>query len=400
MPANRAAAIGLLCAGAIGFAAMAVQAAAQTGGGPLMAAYNNSGQRLFQALATKPGNIVLSPYSIGTAMAMTLAAARGDNAAEMAKVLDLELSREQVNDASAAVIASLNAASSAPFELRVANAVMLTKRGDAISEAYVATLREKYAAEVFRGANLATVNGWVREKTNGKIDLILDQLDPLTALVLIDAVYFKAPWQTAFKAAATTPEPFHLLNGQATVPTMHISDDFPLVERPGYRAIRLPYAGGRMAMVVVLPDNDVADSVRRLDAEELPSLIAALRGPTSPVDVSLPRFHANFRASLEEPFAKLGMHRAFDVQTADFSGMTGEPQSQVPLAVGRIEHRAVIDVTEQGTEAAAATGVVIAPTAMKPQPSKTFRVDRPFLFAIVDDETAAILFEGRIVDPR
>ena len=94
------------------------------------------------------------------------------------------------------------------------------------------------------------------------------------------------------------------------------------------------------------------------------------------------------------------MHRAFDVQTADFSGITGEPQSQVPLAVGRIEHRAVIDVTEQGTEAAAATGVVIAPTAMMPQPSKTFRVDRPFLFAIVDDETAAILFEGRIVDPR
>jgi serpin B len=199
-------AIGLLCASAVAVAVPAVLAA--SGWGPLVDAFNGTGLRLFQAFAKTPGNIVISPYSIGTAMAMVLAGARGDNATEMAKVLGQKLPGDEINAASAAVLASLNGASPASFQLRVANALMLTKPGNAISESYIAVLREKYAAEIFQGADLATVNGWVKEKTNGKIGSILDQLDAMTMLVLLDAIYFKARWQATFDADATRDAAF------------------------------------------------------------------------------------------------------------------------------------------------------------------------------------------------
>ena len=174
-------AIGLLCASGVAVAVIPAVLAA-SGWGPLVDAFNGTGLRLFQAFAKTPGNIVISPYSIGTAMAMVLAGARGDNAAEMAKVLGQKLPGDEINAASAAVLASLNGASPASFQLRVANALMLTKPGNAVSESYIAVLREKYAAEIFQGADLATVNGWVKEKTSGKIGSILDQLDAMTML--------------------------------------------------------------------------------------------------------------------------------------------------------------------------------------------------------------------------
>jgi serpin B len=394
-------AIGALCALGLGFVPAILQAASDDATGrALTAAYSSSGQELFRKLAEKPGNIVLSPYSIGAAMAMAWVGARGENEAEMAQVLGLSLSRDQVNAANAAVLANLKAASSASFQMLVANAVMLAKKGDAISDAYVATLRANFAAEVFRGADLATVNGWVKEKTKGKIDSIFDQIDPSTALILLDAVYFKAPWQTAFNAGATHDETFRLIEGETKVPMMHLHGEFAVAERPGYRAIRLPFAGGRLGMVVMLPEADVANLVQRLEGAEMQTLIAALRAADKEVDLSLPRFHASYAANLAETFAALGMRRAFDSRAADFSGMTGRPPSQVPLAIDQIAHRAVIDVAEQGTEAAAVTGVTVVATAMAPRPSETFHVDRPFLFAIVDDDTGAVLFEGRIVDPR
>jgi serpin B len=236
-------AIGLLCASAVAIAVIPAVLAA-SGWGPLVDAFNGTGLRLFQAFAKTPGNIVISPYSIGTAMAMVLAGARGDNAAEMAKVLGQKLPGDEINAASAAVLASLNGASPASFQLRVANVLMLTKPGNAISESYIAVLREKYAAEIFQDADLATVNGWVKETTSGKIGSILDQLDAMTMLLLLDAIYFKARWQATFDADATRDEAFHLADGEAQVPTMHLRADFALATRQGYQAIRLPYEGG------------------------------------------------------------------------------------------------------------------------------------------------------------
>lgn len=390
-------AIGLLCASGVAVAVPAVLAA--SGWGPLVDAFNGTGLRLFQAFAKAPGNIVISPYSIGTAMAMVLAGARGDNAAEMAKVLGQKLPGDEINAASAAVLASLNVVSPASFQLRVANALMLTKPGNAISERYIAVLREKYAAEIFQGADLATVNGWVKEKTNGKIGSILDQLGAMTMLVLLDAIYFKARWQATFDADATRDEAFHLADGEAQVPTMHLRADFALATRPGYQAIRLPYEGGRVSMVIVVPDPGNTATAQRLDDGEMKSLLAALRTPPRHVELALPRYHATFKSSLVGIFKSMGMRRAFDFKTADFSGMTGKAQAELPL-IGQIMHAAVIDVAEEGTEAAAATAATMVAKAIRSPPAQMFRVDRPFLFAIVDETTGAVLFEGRIADPR
>jgi serpin B len=393
--------LGVVCALGIATAAPSAQAAPDDpAGAALVAAYNRTGQQLFRGFAEKPGNIVLSPYSIGTAMAMALAGAGNGTETQMAKVLGLDLSRAQINDANAAVLKSLNSAPSDAFQLSLANAVMLTKKGSAIADSYVALLRDKYAAEVFRDASLATVNGWVKAKTHGKIESILDRLDSQTALILLDAIYFKAQWLTVFNAIATHDAAFHLLAGQAAVPTMHMRASFPLAERPAYRAIRMPYESTRVGMIVVLPDDNLAAVTQRLDDAEMQSLLAALRQSSRLVDLSLPRFHASFEASLVDPFTAMGMTSPFSTRTADFSGMTGKPPAEVTLAIDQIMHRAVIDVAEQGTEAAAVTAVTAVGSAIGPQSPETFNVDRPFLFAIVDEQSGAILFEGRIVDPR
>jgi serpin B len=389
-----------LCTAVVVSAPGLIQAAPETGRwAPLIGGYNRTGQQLFQALASTPGNIVLSPYSVGTAMAMALAGARGETETEMAKALGLQLSRGEVDAANAAVLSSLEKASTDSFQLRAADGLMLARQGGVVSDAYVAVLRKDYAADVFAGADAATVNAWVKKRTGGKIDSIVNHLDPTTAMVLIDAIYFKAPWQKAFRTEATRAEPFHLRDGEVKVSMMNMEDSFHLATRPGYRAIELPYTGKRVSMVVILPDAGTGEVVQRLDGDEVRQLLAALHAPLQRVRLSLPRFKSSFEASLKEPFLQMGMHRAFDLHAADFSGVTGRPPSEIPLAISQIRHRTMIDVTEQGTEAAAATGIGVSTTALQPKP-ETFRVDRPFVFAIIDGETNAVLFEGRIDDPR
>ena len=322
----------------------------------LTAAYNGSGQQLFKLLlAASPGNVVFSPYSIGTAMAMALSGARGDNAAEMAKVLAQNLPSADIDSANAAVLAVLNGDGKTPdgkdaAHVRIANALVLTNKDSPIVEAYQDVLRTKYSAEVFLGADLAQVNGWVKEKTEGKIESILDKLDPQTVAVLLDAIYFKAPWQTIFDAKATHDATFHLVTGDADVPTMHVRSDFSVAKRQGYQAIRLPYGAEHLAMVVALPDEGAgtADLAARLDQDEMAQTLHALHEPTRTIDLALPRFKASFKASLVPVFEQLGMHKAFSDKDADFSGMTGKPPSEVPLAIDQIEHRAVIEVAEEG----------------------------------------------------
>jgi serpin B len=372
------------------------------------AAYNTSGQQLFkQFLAASPGNVVFSPYSIGTAMAMALYGARGDNAAEMAKVLAQTLPPDKINAANAAALAAFNgygdaSSGNAAAQIRVANGLMLTSKDGPISQAYQDELKAKYSAEIFRGADLDQVNNWVKQKTDGKIDAILDSLGPNTVAVLLDAIYFKAPWHSTFDAKSTRDQTFYLASGEAEVPTMRLHGEFTFTTRQGYRAIRLPYGNEHLAMIVVLPDKEVqaADVAARLDAAEMGQVLQDLTGEPHKVDLSLPRFKANFKINLVETFQQLGMHLAFSDQGADFSGMTDRPPSVVPLAIDEIMHRAVIEVTEEGTEAAAATSVVVGVRSVQVSDAERFQVDRPFLFYVVDDATQAILFQGRIADPR
>ena len=413
----------------------------------LTRAYNASGQMLFRQMAGASGNLVFSPYSIGTAMAMVLAGARGDTEREMASVLQHSLPRDEINNANAAASAVLNgynrshvpptcavglrlqgercegspnADRNCPFPARVvgetcvaeprfppsarlltANALMLASAG--VAREYEALLKDRYAAEVFRGASLDTVNGWVKQRTEGKIERILEKM---SHLVLISAVYFKSRWALVFDKTHTRPEFFNLSRTrQELVPTMLQRANHVVVAREGYRAIRLPYAVRQLGMVIALPNEvDGLDAVaKRLDAAELAGLLTGLRdAPSRPVVLTLPRFRTESSANLKDLFQAAGMRLPFDARRADFSGLTGAPPSAAPTAIDQIVHRAVIEVAEESTEAAAATAVGVMVTSMPGRPVEPmqFRVDRPFLYYIVDNTTGAVLFQGRVVDPR
>jgi serine protease inhibitor len=422
----------------------------------LTKAYNASGQQLVKQFSTAAtGNIVLSPYSIGTAMAMALAGARGETEREMAAVLAHRLKRSDIEAANADVMAILNGydrsatppscpsgmlssaqrCESAPMadgrcpfpmqrdgerclgdakfppsaKLLTANALMLTRRGDLVSPQYAALLKDKYAAEVFQGAGLGDINGWVNRRTEGKIDRILERLDPDSAAVILNAVYFKARWASTFDVKDTKDDTFNISPSQkAQVPMMQRTGTYALLSRPGYRIIRLPYEVAALGMVMVLPEkiDGLGEVSRRIDASALSELFVALRATQAAklVALAMPRFKTEFTAELVSRFQQAGMTKAFRDAEADFSGMTGKPPSEVAMAISQIVHRAMIEVAEEATEAAAATAIEMrAKVSAAPRPVPTpepFRVDRPFLFYVVDDTTGAILFQGRTVDPR
>jgi serpin B len=283
---------------------------------------------------------------------------------------------------------------------------MLIRRGDFMSADYVATLKSKYGAEVFQDASLDDINGWVARKTEGQIPTILDQLNPNASAVLLDAVYFKSRWASVFDKKFTKNEAFHLTRSeQAEVMMMNQTGRFSLVSRGGYRAMRLNYQLPELGLVIVLPDDveGVGAVARPLGANELAELFAALHDDKAqkPVALALPRFKAEYKADLVGPFQQVGMQKAFDSAAADFSGMTGRPLTQERLYISQIAQRAVIDVSEESTESAAATAVVIQSKAIAAaEPPEPFRVDHPFLFYLVDDTSGMILFQGRVADPR
>jgi serpin B len=416
---------------------------------PLIKAYNQSGLDLFRIFASQPGNIVFSPYSIGSAMAMVASGARGETQAEMLKALRHGLNANEIDPANARVLAALLAydeaggkcpdgfkqngklcEAAAPADkdancangaarkddlciidresvaakLRIANALMLINEQASVAPAYEETIRKNYNAEIFRGANLEVVNSWVNNKTEGKIDKILDKLNPNDSHVLLNAVYFNAPWAQAFVKNGTRDREFHLTAKEAVdVPTMFQQGEFAVVKADGYSAIRLPYGAGGLSMIVVRPDEiDGLDAViKAFDGEKLDALMTQLgKAPKKTVALSMPRFKTEFRAELIDPFKSLGMSKVFDPAQSDLSGLTGKPRAEAQSTIDQIVHRAVIDVAEAGTEAAAATAVVVTTRTMRPDDSDRFQVDRPFLFLIADDKTGAVLFAGRIADPR
>ncbi len=358
----------------------------------LTAAYNASGHDLFTTFAHAPGNIVFSPYSIGTAMAMVMSGARGDTAAEMATVLRHGLAHNSVDAANASALAILNRYGHASAQLRVANALMvLQSGGDIILPTYSAQLQDKYGAHIFRDSGLAEINGWVKKQTNGKIEKIVDRIETNERAAILNAIYFKAEWQSPFTVKSTADADFHLTPSvKVKVPTMRREGDYAVVTRPGYRAIRLPYSVETLSMVIILPDNldGGCRLVGELDASSLAVLFEALTEPKK-IMLALPRFTASFETDLRPLFMQAGMKRAFS-DLADFSGMT-----KASLALGRVMHRAIIEVNEEGTVAAAATGAFMIASGPPP-----FVIDRPFLFYITDRATGAILFQGRITDPR
>jgi len=236
----------------------------------------------------------------------------------------------------------------------------------------------------------------VEEQTESRIKDLIPQgaIDPMTRLVLTNAVYFNAAWQSQFEKAATTQGTFHLIDGGAvSVPMMHQTESFGYSQGDGFQVVELPYDGGEMSMVILLPDDgrlkELEDS---LDADVLQSAVDSLQWTR--LALSMPGFTMESSFGLKDALSALGMVTAFAPGAADFSGMDGTRE----LYIGEVGHTAFVEVDQAGTEAAAATAVIMQATAMPAEPIE-LTIDRPFLFLIRDIETGTVLFLGRVMNP-
>src|SRR5271157_958384 len=361
---------------------------------------------LYGKLRNQPGNLFFSPSSISTALAMTYAGARGETAEQMARVLHFPAPQDKLPEAFAALHTALRPVAEKPgYRLHVANRLW-GQQGYHFLPDFLAVTRDFYHAELaqvdFSGqTELAreTINQWVEKQTQEKIkDLVpCGAIKPLTRLVLTNAIYFKGDWTRPFPKAATRDELFHLSSDQTTTsPLMHKTDDFKFAAVDGLKALELPYGNGDLATIVLLPDaiDGLGALEQKLSPESLTRWTSGLQ--KRKVQVFLPRFKLTSEFSLSTVLAAMGMPLAFD-DRADFTGMSTEKY----LYISAVLHKAFVDVNEEGTEAAAATGVVVTARAMmRPQEPALFRADHPFLFLIVDNRTKSILFLGRVINPK
>jgi serpin B len=356
---------------------------------------------LYQAVRGEHGNLFFSPYSVSLALAMAYAGARGDTEADMASTLHFTLPQERLHPAFNELDLSLAEAGDEAFRLNIANALWGQQGFDFLPE-YLDTLAVNYGA----GLRLAdfmdpaareqarqAINAWVSGETEGKIPELLAQgtLGDDTRLVLTNAIYFKADWETPFVAESTRPAPFTLLDGSAVqAPTMARRAQTGYAAGDGVEALELTYNGGRASMVILLPAPGTFEAFEAgLDSATLDEVVGRLQ-PTD-LEIYVPKFKYAAELSLAETLAGMGMPSAFDAGAADFSGMDGRRD----LVVTGVIHKAYVAVDEKGTEAAAATGLVVGATSM-PQ---TVAVDRPFIYLIRDRETGTVLFMGRVVNP-
>ena len=370
--------------------------------GALVRGNNAFAVGLYSAVSYRDGNLFISPYSISSALAMTYAGARGNTAAQMAHALRYDLAPEQLHESFSELSKLFNSGGES-YRLSVANALwsqvglrFLPEYISAVESYYDAGLREVDFVHDTEAARL-TINRWVEDKTENKIvDLIgPGVLDPLTRLVLTNAIYFKGQWEKQFRPEQTAEAPFCLSTGkQVIVPFMHQVETFRYAETASAQVLELPYSGNELAMTILLPkpDSSLAELEAAIRTDGIRPILEAL-SPTK-VDVSIPRFKFEAELSLGEYLQQLGMTDAFSDNLADFSGI-----SDTFLYITHVLHKAFIEVNEEGTEAAAATAVVMGTKSIQLDLPEIFVADRPFIFLIRDLRTGTILFMGRMADP-
>ncbi len=363
---------------------------------------------LYAALRGEDGNLIASPYSISLALAMTRAGAAGETARQMDAALRFDLPPERLHPAFNALDLELASRAQAasdeaePLQLNVANAVWAQQDHPFRSE-YLDLLALNYGAAVFPADFVSQaeparieINRWVSAETEGKIrDLLAPgALDASTRMVLVNAIYFKADWQTPFDPNDTYDAPFYLLDGsQETVAMMHNELTLPYLRGDNFQAVELPYAGGTAAMTLLVPDSgQFAAFESSLDFDRLEAILAQMQ----PVEVQLglPKFTFRSQFDLAQTLSGMGMPDAFDPGRADFSGMDGARD----LYISNVVHQAFVAVDEEGTEAAAATAVIMALSAVMPQ-GIPLEINRPFIFILRDLPTGQILFIGRVLQP-
>jgi serpin B len=373
------------------------------------------GADLYNLLATEAGdgNVVFSPASIVTALAMTYAGAKGTTAQEMADTLHFTLTGDALHKAFNSLDSALESRSWQQKSAEGKDEGVLVKTANSLwaqqdlpfEQSLLDTLAANYGAAVrlvdYRTAAepaRKAINKWVSQQTNDKIPELIAQgvLDALTRLVLVNAVYLDATWANQFEPNNTHDGEFTSLAGdKVTASMMSQTELLPYAAGDGWKAVELPYLRDELAMLLIVPDQGKFSQVETgLGIGLIDDVVAAL-GSDREVALSLPKFKFRTQAGLAQALATLGMKAPFDPAVADFSGMTKSES----LYISDVIHEAYIDVDEEGTEAAAATAVVMRATSAMPTEQVELNVDRPFLFAIRDRATGAIIFLGRVTDP-
>ena len=363
---------------------------------------------LYQSLREAGGNLFYSPYSISLALVMTYAGARGETAQQMADTLHFTLSQNRLHPAFNSLDLELarrgegaKGKDGERFRLNIVNAIWGQKDYEFLSD-FLDLLAENYGAGLrildFASApeeSRITINNWVSDQTEGRIEDLIPQglIDALTRLVLTNAIYFNAAWEYPFNEDVTKDRPFYLLDGsEVSVPMMSQTETFGYAEGDEYQAVELPYDGGELSMVILLPRDGQFEAFEDvMDTQLVDGIIGRLEHRQ--VILAMPRFEFESSFSLGETLAAMGMPIAFS-GGADFSGMTGNRD----LFIADVIHKAFVSVDEAGTEAAAATAVVMEMSAPPGTPVEV-TVDHPFIFLIHDIQTGAILFVGLVIDP-
>jgi len=392
-------------------------------------ASNQLGVDLYHQLATGDENLCLSPYSIQSALVMTFAGADGETRAEMARVLHYPTEGEWIHTSFASLQSSLGEMSkktaqiaeqskkksgpSEPITLTIANH-LFAQSGYDFRDAFQQLVKKFYGAPFepldFKKdpeAARVHINKWVTEQTRDKIrDLVPSGgIKELTRLVLANAIYLKAPWAWEFNDALTKPKPFHVHGSAAVdVPTMEQQKNFGYAKRDGFTAVSIPYSGSELQFVILLPDD--VNGLPKLESKLNADLLAqCAKLEHQDVDLELPKFKiAPPTIPLADNLKELGMKTAFDEPqgSADFDRMSPRRPNKY-LAISNVFHKTFIAVDEKGTEAAAATAVVMMELSArfeKPKEPIHVKVDRPFLYAIQHVPSSACLFIGRVTDPR
>jgi len=372
----------------------------------IISASNNAfGIDLYKKIITEEkGNIFISPYSISSALAMTYAGARGNTEKQMAKVLYFNIPQEDLHKA----FSSLNSYFNRPnksYQLAIANSLW-GQTNYPFQKEFINLLNKYYSAgfnevdfinEENREKARLTINKWVEDKTNNKIKNLIhpEDISALTRLILVNAIYFKGKWQNQFDPQETRDMPFNLENQKKiSVPMMHQEGRFNYTEDNEVQVLELPYSENEVSMIIFLPKEGISlsDFEKEISVERINKLLANLT--QEKVDVYIPKFKMEKRYILNKPLIDLGMKDAFDMSLADFSGMAESKD----LYISKVIHQSFIEVNEEGTEAAAATAVIMSGKAIAPMIIE-FKADRPFLFIIRDIKTNTILFMGRFVEP-
>lgn len=371
----------------------------------IAAATNQFAFSAYGTLSANGGNIFFSPYSIESALAMVYEGAAGKTAEEIQSVFGFPTATTSRRAGFASLYNRFNAATTTT--LRVANALWAQNGFDFLAD-YLATVKNFYGGAATNldfkndteGAR-QTINSWVAQKTNDKIQDLFAQgvLNDMTRLVLTNAVYFKGTWAKTFDKSLTSVQEFHVDSVESVqAPFMQMTGEaaqFPYADTPDAQVLELPYAGDQLSMLIVLPTTqDLSALENSLSPAKLASWQAALSKQR--VDVYLPKFTFDTKYTLNDALSAMGMPTAFDPNNADFSGMDGRQD----LYLQAVIHQAFVAVDEQGTEAAAATGASVGLMAMPVNPAPIFRADHPFLFFIQDNHTRTILFMGRVVNPN